>query len=125
MRTKQRAVAVFVLFFRSPPPTPSPTLNPRSHPRPSPSISIPPRTGAHTHARTLPPLNLPSLSLSLSPSLPLSQNGKAVVEVNGTKVLLALDGEDVRAVSNKCTHLGLSLQGKVRVQRSCARGRAG
>ena len=118
MRTKQRARG---RFFRSPPPTPS-----NAQPPP---LSIHFHSPAHRcpHARThlaspQPPL---SLSLSLSPSLPLSQNGKAVVEVNGTKVLLALDGEDVRAVSNKCTHLGLSLQGKVRVQRSCARGRAG
>jgi nitrite reductase/ring-hydroxylating ferredoxin subunit len=41
-----------------------------------------------------------------------AQNGKAVVEIGGSKVLLALDGTEVRAVSNKCTHLGLPLVGK-------------
>lgn len=39
-------------------------------------------------------------------------NGKLVVEVNGQRILLALDGNQVRAVSNKCSHLGLPLVGK-------------
>ncbi|GLC46514.1 hypothetical protein PLESTF_000957200 [Pleodorina starrii] len=41
-----------------------------------------------------------------------SSGGKQVVEVGGQKVLLVeLDGQ-VRAVSNKCSHLGLPLVGK-------------
>lgn len=40
------------------------------------------------------------------------QNGKAVVDLGSGKILLALDGGEVRAVSNKCTHLGLPLVGK-------------
>lgn len=39
-------------------------------------------------------------------------NGKLVVEVNGQRILLAMDGDNVRAVSNKCSHLGLPLVGK-------------
>ena len=42
-----------------------------------------------------------------------STGGKAVVEVGGQKVLLVQDGDQVYAVSNKCSHLGLPLVGKV------------
>eukprot|EP00854_Cymbomonas_tetramitiformis_P002745 gene2745-3524_t len=35
-----------------------------------------------------------------------------VVELNGTKVLLATVDDEVYAVSNKCSHLGLPLVGK-------------
>jgi nitrite reductase/ring-hydroxylating ferredoxin subunit len=35
-----------------------------------------------------------------------------VVEIDGQRVLLAAVGEEVRAVSNKCSHLGLPLVGK-------------
>jgi len=41
-----------------------------------------------------------------------STGGKAVVEVGGQKVLLVQDGDEVYAVSNKCSHLGLPLVGK-------------
>lgn len=38
--------------------------------------------------------------------------GKKVIELNGSKILVAeVDGE-IFAVSNKCSHLGLPLQGK-------------
>lgn len=38
--------------------------------------------------------------------------GKQVVEVDGQKILLALVEDEVFAVSNKCSHLGLPLVGK-------------
>ncbi|KAG2500531.1 hypothetical protein HYH03_001308 [Edaphochlamys debaryana] len=41
-----------------------------------------------------------------------SAGGKQVVEINGQKVLLVAQGDDVKAVSNKCSHLGLPLVGK-------------
>lgn len=41
-----------------------------------------------------------------------SKGGKEVVEVGGQKVLLASLGEEVFAVSNKCSHLGLPIVGK-------------
>ncbi|GIM01262.1 hypothetical protein Vretimale_6064 [Volvox reticuliferus] len=41
-----------------------------------------------------------------------SNGGKQVVEVGGQKVLLVELGGTVRAVSNKCSHLGLPLVGK-------------
>jgi phenylpropionate dioxygenase-like ring-hydroxylating dioxygenase large terminal subunit len=42
-----------------------------------------------------------------------STGGKSVVEVGGQKVLLVQEGDQVYAVSNKCSHLGLPLVGKV------------
>lgn len=41
-----------------------------------------------------------------------------VVEIGGQRVVLADDAGTVRAVSNKCSHLGLPLVGKVPLQRS-------
>ncbi|GIL56517.1 hypothetical protein Vafri_11858 [Volvox africanus] len=41
-----------------------------------------------------------------------SNGGKQVVEVGGQKVLLVELDSTVRAVSNKCSHLGLPLVGK-------------
>ena len=40
-----------------------------------------------------------------------SDGGRMVVEVEGQKVLLAAVGEEVFAVSNKCSHMGISLVG--------------
>jgi len=43
----------------------------------------------------------------------MSAGGRMVAEINGQKILVQeLDGE-VYAVSNKCSHLGLPLQGKI------------
>jgi nitrite reductase/ring-hydroxylating ferredoxin subunit len=39
--------------------------------------------------------------------------GKQVVDVNNQKVLVVKEGDSVYAVSNKCSHLGLPLVGKV------------
>ncbi|KAL4424709.1 hypothetical protein ABPG77_000052 [Micractinium sp. CCAP 211/92] len=41
--------------------------------------------------------------------------GKKVVEVNGQRILLAAVDGSVKAVSNKCSHLGLPLVGKTPV----------
>merc|ERR1719183_3198141 len=38
-----------------------------------------------------------------------------VVEVDGQKVLLAADGGEVYALSNKCAHMGISLVGKTKL----------
>ena len=38
--------------------------------------------------------------------------GKKVVEINGQRILLATVDGTVKAVSNKCSHLGLPLVGK-------------
>jgi nitrite reductase/ring-hydroxylating ferredoxin subunit len=38
--------------------------------------------------------------------------GKLVVETSAGRVLLAVDGDKIRACSNKCSHLGLPLVGK-------------
>ena len=44
-----------------------------------------------------------------------SDGGRMVVEVEGQKVLLAAVGEEVFAVSNKCSHMGISLVGKTKL----------
>ncbi|KAK3236359.1 hypothetical protein CYMTET_53493 [Cymbomonas tetramitiformis] len=44
--------------------------------------------------------------------LEAADGGRMVVELNGTKVLLATVDDEVYAVSNKCSHLGLPLVGK-------------
>ncbi|EFN52420.1 hypothetical protein CHLNCDRAFT_138918 [Chlorella variabilis] len=41
--------------------------------------------------------------------------GKKVVEIGGQRILLAAVGEEIKAVSNKCSHLGLPLVGKTPV----------
>ena len=64
-------------------------------PRPSP-------TYPRTHFPFFPPV-----PFSLYP-----QGGKAVVELAGKKLLVAKDGDTVYCSSNKCSHLGISLQGK-------------
>lgn len=38
-----------------------------------------------------------------------------VVEIGGQRILLAAVGEEIKAVSNKCSHLGLPLVGKTPV----------
>lgn len=38
--------------------------------------------------------------------------GRQVVEIGGQRILLAADNGAVKAVSNKCSHLGLPLVGK-------------
>jgi nitrite reductase/ring-hydroxylating ferredoxin subunit len=40
-----------------------------------------------------------------------ADGGRMVVEVEGQKVLLAAVGDEVFAVSNKCSHMGISLVG--------------
>jgi nitrite reductase/ring-hydroxylating ferredoxin subunit len=67
----------------------------RAWPRPSP-------TYPRTHFPFFPPV-----PFSLYP-----QGGKAVVELAGKKLLVAKDGDTVYCSSNKCSHLGISLQGK-------------
>ena len=51
-------------------------------------------------------------SLLLHHSTKTSQGQRAVCEVAGDKVLVAKAGGKCYAVSNKCSHLGLSLVGK-------------
>lgn len=43
----------------------------------------------------------------------LKASGRMVVEVSGSKILVVEEQGEVYAVSNKCSHLGLPLQGKI------------
>ena len=51
--------------------------------------------------------------------------GKTVVEIDGKKVLVVAVGEEVFAVSNKCSHLGLPLLGKTKLFTAEVRGGGG
>jgi nitrite reductase/ring-hydroxylating ferredoxin subunit len=59
------------------------------------------------------PNGLPTHQLCLPACLPASC--PQVVEINGQRILLAAVDGDVKAVSNKCSHLGLPLVGKTAV----------
>lgn len=44
-----------------------------------------------------------------------ADGGRMVVDVDGQKVLLAAVDDEVYAVSNKCSHMGISLVGKTKL----------
>lgn len=70
--------------------------------------------GREVRQPTLDPPTSALCPFSPSPSLPLppQQGGKAVVELGGAKILVAKEGDAIYAASNRCSHLGISLQGK-------------
>ena len=51
------------------------------------------------------------------------KGGRAVVELGGGKILIQEFMNDLYAVSNKCPHLGLSMQGKTALERGPPRRR--
>ena len=73
---------------------------------------------ARAPARGIQPF--PCVSLPSAGALKAA-GGKLVVEVGGQRILLAEVDGSVFAVSNKCSHLGLPLVGKVRLGAKYAR----
>lgn len=69
-----------------------------AHARATPRWVAAPPQAAWTPASTVPELK--------------AAGGKKVVELGGQRVLLVSQGEEVYALSNKCSHLGLPLVGK-------------
>lgn len=86
-------------------------------------LASPPHTPHTTRS-----LNALSACASVPPCLPVQtlaetalkdNGGKQVVELGGSRVLIVGVGEDVYAVSNKCSHLGLPIVGKTAVFQVC------